>query len=253
MTRVKQILENRAQASAVAARMGSVTTTRISGALTLQLYERLRADIVRGRLRPGDPLRVAARADSYDASMTSVREALVRLAEQHLAVLTPNVGFRTAPVSREDLVHLTELRVTLETRAAELSVQQGDAVWEAGLVEAHRALVGVLPHRDGEPGSTDEWVTSHAAFHDALVGACGNPRLLALTRSLRDEGELYRQRSDAVDRHRDVAGEHAELLELALARRSTETGRALERHLRLTARLILDHDLQADAATSARH
>lgn len=234
-----------------------MTTTRGSGAVTLQLYERLRADLVRGHFPPGSPLRVSLLSELYDASMTSVREALVRLAEQHLAVLTPNAGFRTATVSPADLIDLTDARVLIECDAARRSVLRGDLRWEAQLVAAHHVLERTDPRRGNEPGSTDEWSVAHASFHDALVAACGSPRLLRLTRSLRDGAELYRQLSGIEGGGRDVDGEHRELLALAVARRGDDAASALERHLRLTADLLLEHELHqapapADRERSAR-
>lgn len=219
-----------------------MATPRTAPALGLQLYERLRADVVQGRFPPNAPLRVSALAEQYGTSMSSVREALVRLAEQHLAVLTPNAGFRTAAVSPSDLADLTELRVLVECRALERSIEHGDLVWESGVVAAHHVLERTPARHEGEPGSTDEWAVAHSAFHDALVAACGSPRLVALTRTLRDAGELYRQLSDSdrAGHARDVAGEHRRLTELAVARRGAEAAEALEAHLRLTARLLLD-------------
>ncbi len=95
-----------------------------------------------------------------------------------------------------------------------------------------------------------EWAVAHAAFHDALVAGCGNPRLVDLTRRLRDSAEPYRQRSDSDERgrDRDVAGEHRALLELAVGRRAADAAAALRAHIRLTTQLLLDGALREDRA-----
>jgi DNA-binding GntR family transcriptional regulator len=94
---------------------------------------------------------------------------------------------------------------------------------------------------DGQPGTTQEWSDAHHAFHVALVSACDNTRMLALTNSLRDGAELYRQLSGSSDhfQERDIPAEHRELMELATSRdpRAIE---ALARHLQRTTDDVLD-------------
>lgn len=212
------------------------TTTRVG-----QVYDSIRSDIVGGALKPGTPLRLAALGKKYEVSMSVVREALTRLAEHHLAVLSPNQGFRVVPISRGDLIELTELRTNLECVALARSIQYGDVQWEARVVSAHHVLERAALFRVNKPGSTEEWSEAHTAFHDALVSACARPRLLAITRSLRDSAELYRQLSGTSElgQGRDMAAEHRELMELTLGRRSAEAQDALRRHIQCTTDLLL--------------
>ncbi len=45
----------------------------------------------------------------------------------------------------------------------------------------------------GDPTArNEEWARAHVAFHDSLIAACGNPRLLGICRRLSDAAELYR-------------------------------------------------------------
>ncbi|WP_104089789.1 GntR family transcriptional regulator [Arthrobacter sp. GMC3] len=201
-----------------------------------QLHDTLRADILRGVLSPGTPLRLAALAEAYDGSMSVVREALGRLAEHNLAVWTPNQGYRVIEISRADVVNITELRTMLEADALRRSIESGDVRWEAEVISAHHVLERATLRDDSSPGSTQEWSEAHTAFHEALVSACGNPRLLALTRSLRDGAEIYRQLSGASvhGMDRDIAAEHRELMELATARKSAQAQAVLVHHLEQT-------------------
>ena len=68
-------------------------------------------------------------------------------------------------------------------------------------------------------GRNEQWAVAHLAFHDTLICACGNPRLLGICRRLSDATELYRAWSGPGSRevNRDVAGEHNGLLDAALA------------------------------------
>lgn len=215
-------------------RIGIVTDVKTS-TRAAQVHDLLRADILRGDLAPGEPLRLAALAAKYDASMSVVREALGRLAEHNLAVLAPHQGFRVVDISSSDLVAITELRVMVEAEALRRSLHHGDVAWEGTVISAHHVLERATFTLEDEPGSTQEWADAHAAFHIALVSACANPRMLALTNSLRDGAEIYRQLSAASThfRERDIPAEHRELAELATARhpRAVE---ALVTHLQRT-------------------
>jgi DNA-binding GntR family transcriptional regulator len=204
-------------------------------------HDRIRADILSGRIAPGAPLRLAAIAGDLSVSMSVVREALTRLAGQGLVTATPNPGFRVIPLSREDLLDLTSLRVMLECRALESSVAAGDVRWEGDVVSAHHVLERTPISPPGHIAASEEWMRAHATFHDALVAECGSPRLLALVRSLRDSTEIYRQWSGPIgaERGRDILGEHRALMELATARRASEASEALRAHIQCTTDLLL--------------
>ena len=60
---------------------------------------------------------------------TVVREALTRLAEQGLAVATPQRGFRVRELSVDDIAGLTESRVQIESTALRLAIERGDVQW----------------------------------------------------------------------------------------------------------------------------
>ncbi|QJY47415.1 GntR family transcriptional regulator [Pseudonocardia broussonetiae] len=202
-----------------------------------QLHEAIRSDVLRGELPPGTPLRLAALAARYGAGQSVVREALGRLAENNLAVLVPNQGFRVVDASRADLVALTELRVMIECEALRRSIAHGDVRWEAAVVSAHHVLERATFMLDDSPGSTEEWSRAHAGFHDALVSACDNARMLALTTSLRDGAEIYRQlgvnaRFEELA-ERDIPCEHRQLMELSTAR-DLRAVDALARHIQRT-------------------
>lgn len=225
----------------------TTNASRTSGGPTLtgHVHDRIRADILAGVHEPGTPLRLAALAKTHGASMSVVREALVRLAEHHLVVLLPNQGFRVVDISREDLIDLTDMRVILEGLALRRSIEQGDVAWEAAVVSTHHVLARTPMMREDGLGTTEEWTEAHSAFHEALGAGCGSPRLIQMAATLRDGAELYRQLSGKGEKviKRDIPAEHRELMELATARRTDEAVEALRRHYQLTTDTVLEHAL----------
>lgn len=210
---------------------------------TSDIHAQIRAGVLSGAYPTGSPLRLAELSARFGVSMSVIREALIRLAEQHLVTLTPNQGFRVAAISREDLIDLTGLRVLLEGRALRLSIERASVEWEALVVSTHYKLARLpLPLLTANGEAAAEWSAAHMEFHDALGSGCGSPRLIAITHMLRDGAELYRQLSTtpATPVRRDVAAEHRELMELATARQADEAVRALDRHLSTTATIVLE-------------
>jgi GntR family carbon starvation induced transcriptional regulator len=229
----------------------SVTTTQ---SLPELVHNSIRADIVAGRIAPGAALRLSALATKYDVSMSVVREALIRLAEHNLVTSTPKTGFRVVETSRFDILDLLELRIHLEGLALRKSITLGGIDWEARVVAAHHVLERAqrdVVNESGElqAGTTEEWAIAHSEFHEALGAACASPRLVAMTNSLRDGAEIYRQLSAGTERSaaRDVDAEHRTLMTLAVERQADRAVDALAAHLRLTAEALLASLLSADA------
>ncbi|MFE2040601.1 GntR family transcriptional regulator [Streptomyces sp. NPDC059477] len=203
---------------------------------------RLRADILSGRLLPGTRLKFPVLSARYDVSVSVLREALVRLAEQGLVRSEPHQGFMVTPLSRGTLTELTEARAELEVLVLRRSVTEGDLAWESALVAAHHTLERTpYTAADDDSRVDDDWSAAHAAFHEALLSGCGNRRLLQLALGLRDEAELYRRWSQPLgdEPGRDLGAEHRALLDAALARDPQAAAAALCDHIRHTAQLLL--------------
>jgi hypothetical protein len=80
-------------------------------------YRRIRADLVHGRLAPGRKLGLDGLRQIYGAGVSTLREALNRLASEGLVIAEGQRGFAVAPVSAEDLREVAELRLLLECHA----------------------------------------------------------------------------------------------------------------------------------------
>ncbi|REF00706.1 GntR family transcriptional regulator [Thermomonospora umbrina] len=206
------------------------------------VYDRLRADILGGRMEPGQRLKFSELCERYQTSVGVAREALVRLTGEGLVTTQAHQGFAVTPLSHSDLAELTQARVEIESLVLRLSVQDGDMQWEARAVAAHHVLERTaFVDTDDPTHPTDEWSAAHAAFHLALLDGCRNNRLLATARALREEAELYRQWSVSFGQEpdRDLAGEHRAMLDAAVARDVDLAARLLRDHIAHTAQLLI--------------
>ncbi len=181
-------------------------------------HERLRADIVFGRLRPGARLRLEAMAASYGTSVSTLREILSRLASEGLVAAEGQRGFRVAAVSADGFRDVAAMRLMLETHAIPLSFAAGDLDWEGKLVAAHHKLA-VLERRmmAGEADQAERWKHYDREFHHTLIDACGSQMLLDLYGGVYDQYVRY-QMVAVVFRGAIAAEEHRALLDCALRR-----------------------------------
>jgi DNA-binding GntR family transcriptional regulator len=208
-----------------------------------RVYGQLRADILAGRHQPGARLRYTELCDRYDTSMGVLRESMLRLAEQGLVKGEPQQGFQVVTLSPADLRELTDARSELESLTLRHAIAEGDVEWESRLIAAHH-LLSRTPQLDADDPErlSDQWVAAHAEFHRALLDGCSNHRLKDIAGSLRDAAELYRRWSVPLGHapDRDIAFEHAAILESVLARDSDQAIERLIGHIEFTTNVLLD-------------
>jgi DNA-binding GntR family transcriptional regulator len=198
-----------------------------------EVYDVLRSELLNGLLCPGQKLRMVELADRFSVSQSVVREALTRLAEQGLAIATPQRGFRVRELSVDDIAGLTESRVEIESVALRLAIERGDVQWETQIVAAHH-LLERTPVVDDDGQYFEEWGVRHRDFHQALLAGSNNDCLLGVVQGLRDSAELYRRWwwALAADRRRDLAAEHRQLKELTVARNADPAIKVLTNHIK---------------------
>jgi DNA-binding GntR family transcriptional regulator len=194
-------------------------------------YRRLRSDVITGRLAPGRKLGLEGLRQIYGVGVSTLREALTRLASEGLVVAEGQRGFSVAPASPEDFAEVADLRLLLERHAVRDSFAAGDLDWEGRVVGAHHKLA-VLERQllDGSAADLVLWKRYDLEFHQALIGACGSAVLLETYAAAYDRYLRY-QMVAVVFRGLVAAEQHAALLECALTRDAERACRVLEAHV----------------------
>ena len=213
--------------------------------LAMEVRDRIRSDILAIRLHPGQRLMFADLSQRYGASVGVTREALTWLASQGLVQSTAHQGYVVTPLSVPDLSELTEARILIEPLVLRASFESGDTAWEAAVLSAHHVLARTPPpnyDQNLEEDAIDRWAETHAAFHDALVAACPNKRLLKIVKQMHEEATMYRRWSvSLVSYHAESVGEHSSLLEAALCRDWESASGVLCDHYRHTMENLADY------------
>jgi DNA-binding GntR family transcriptional regulator len=194
-------------------------------------YERIRTDILFGRLAPAARLRLDRLKSQYGVSVSTLREILSRLSSERLVVAEGQKGFQVAPVSAANLREIAALRQLLECRALEQSFALGDTEWEARVVAAHHRLARVEQQMaQGDRSRTEFWKRCDWEFHQALISACGS-KLLVETHAAVFDKYLRYQMIALSYRGEIAASEHARLRDCAIIRDADEACAVLRRHV----------------------
>ena len=195
--------------------------------------EALRRAILDGQLAPGTRLSVPELARQFGVSRSPVREAVLLLVGEGLAVEHHRRGAEVARLELGDLLELYEVRAVLDGLAARLSAER---MTKTDLV----ALRGVLDAQGAAAlGEARVFRDLDYRFHELLVQRCGNARLIRQAELLAREmrlGWLYHV--DTVPHLTQAHEEHREI-EAALRQRDGPRAEAAMRaHLTRVAQAV---------------
>lgn len=194
-------------------------------------YERIKHDIIFGKLAPGAKLKLETLKSDYIASISTLRETLNRLASDGYVTAAEQRGFFVCPVSRDDLSEIANLRILLECHALRISITNGDTDWEADLVAAyHKLRLMEQKMQSGDMSEKVTWKRYDWEFHLALIKACNSKNLLSLHMLLFGKYLRY-QMLVLTDRGIEAAKEHQMMYEAALNRDADTASRYLEDHI----------------------
>lgn len=91
------------------------------------VHGRIRFDIIQGTLTPGLNLTEQDFCARYDASLATVRVALIRLAHEGLIVASPRKGYAVSRVTVRDVQEVFEFRLLIELAAFGMAAEMASA------------------------------------------------------------------------------------------------------------------------------
>ena len=209
--------------------------------VTVQVYDRARADILTGTLEPGQKLKIDELRQVYGSGSSPIREALSLLTSDGLVERVDQRGFRVALVSAEAFDELLTTRCWLEERALSESIERGGKDWEERVVlaEYHLSQTERSISRNAFIANQD-WEQRHKAFHMALISACGSSILLNFCNQLYDQNVRYRHVAGKVAYpKRNIKKEHQAIMRATLERDADSAVTCLLNHYRETGAFLI--------------
>lgn len=140
-------------------------------------YERILQAVLDGVHDPGKCLKDSELAEALGISRTPVREALLRLTQEHILENRPGRGFTVRLMGPREAADTYPILWTLEGLAVTLldGISDDDL---RDLESMNQQLAGLAENPEASLKIDSEW-------HSLLVRIPGNERLMAVTRSLR--------------------------------------------------------------------
>jgi len=200
------------------------------------VFERLRAAISSGELRPHQRLVEQQLAHDLGVSRTPVREALRLLEAEGYVTTASSGGLVVVDHVSEEIREIYEIRQALEGEAARLAAERATPERLTAIRVLQRELRTAF-----ERGCLDDLVDLNDAFHTTLYAASRNKALVQLIATYRDYF-FNRQMARAFgpeDWERSLL-EHDTLVRALQERDGRSAEELLRKHLATTLRVALD-------------
>ncbi len=220
-----------------------LSTLTVDHKLADRVYALLRAAILKGDLAAGERVVEADLARQMGISRSPIREAIKRLEQEGLVVVSRlRIVVREVPPS--EIEDLFWIRCALEGMAALLATPRLTA-------EELETMQSLCDAMDGAANRSS--VTELSAFGDQFHGifleASGNPRLRATLKEIKEYVDRYRNISAGrPGRSYETVSEHRRILAAFRSRNSAEAERLVRDHVLAAKRALLGSEVEGAAA-----
>lgn len=191
------------------------------------VFNTLRKAILTGELKPGERLMEIHLANRLGVSRTPIREAIRKLELEGLVIMIPRRGAEVAQITEKNLKEVLEVRRALDALCVELACDRISADEEEQLREACDEFERATETRDATIITKAD-----VEFHDIIVQATGNQRLIQLINNLSEQ--MYRYRFEYIkdeNRHDNLISEHRMIYEGIVNRDKEKAAQAAKLHI----------------------
>ena len=201
------------------------------------VFNTLRQGILTGVLAPGERLMEIHLADRLGVSRTPIREAIRMLELEGLVTMIPRKGAEVSRISSQDIRDVLEVRLVLDSLATRLACER---ITEDQKEELRRAADDFV----GATTSGDATVIAQAdvRFHDVILAASHNKRLIQMVNNLAER--IYRYRLEYIKdaaNHARLIEEHAKIMDCVIKGDEGSACIAAEIHIVNQEKNILQH------------
>jgi len=168
------------------------------------VFNTLRKAILTGELKPGERLMEIHLANRLGVSRTPIREAIRKLELEGLVTMIPRRGAEVANITEKNLKDVLEVRRALEGLGIELACERITEEKKKDLKERLDQVECAV-----RTGDSSAIASADVAFHDTIVEASGNDRLMQLVSNLGEQ--MYRYRFEYIkdeSKHSQIIQEH---------------------------------------------
>ncbi len=191
------------------------------------VFNTLRKAILTGELKPGERLMEIHLANKLGVSRTPIREAIRKLELEGLVIMIPRRGAEVAQITEKSLKDVLEVRRALDALCAELACDRISGEETVKLKQACDEFERAVATEDATTIAAAD-----VAFHDIIVRATGNERLVQMINNLSEQ--MYRYRFEYIkdeSRHDNLVREHRIIYDSIILRDKAKAAEAAKHHI----------------------
>lgn len=192
-----------------------------------RVYNRLREDILSGKLRENEELREIAIGEELGVSRTPVREAFRQLELEGLITIIPNKGAFVTGITAKDVKDIYMIRSHLEGLCARLAC---DFMTEEQLDEMEENIY--LAEYHANKGHMDQLAELDNRFHELLYESCDSKMLENLLKDYHQYVLRIRRKTLASSRGTISNNEHKEIMEAIKSKDKVQAEKLANNHIR---------------------
>lgn len=183
---------------------GPINQKSLAEHIVADLEQRITA----GALKPGQRIIEETLCRTYGVSRSPVREAFQILETRGFVVREPRKGISVAKITPQEAEGIYRIRASLEGLAMALAVQNQTPELLKTLKDMHRQMT-----RASKMKTRTAYHKLNQKFHELILSACQNPRLIQLIRSFDKQTLRYRMAVVGAPRWRENSTRiHAEII-----------------------------------------
>lgn len=189
---------------------------------TIQLYNSIKEDIIKGNYSPSESLKEVDLSNQYGVSRNTVKKCLLMLEKEGLIIIEPNKGAKVRSYSLDEVLEFLELRAFLEGFITKLAVPAFDAS-KIKLLEDTFAVMS----DHFEKNELIEYSKGNQKFHKIIHDVCPNQLAVEVITSLKNQMSKYNTKTILIPgRSNQSFNEHSAILN-AIKDKDAESAKSL--------------------------
>lgn len=157
--------------------------------LVENIVEEIEAKILNGEFQPGMRLIEQAMCEQLNVSRSPLREAFRILENRGYLVNNARRGVFVSELSYKDAIDVYTIRANLESLAVNLAISHDDGTLADRLTAINEKML-----RFAQDGDAWNYAKYNQLFHEELIRACKNPRLVNMLDIFQKQTKRYRMK-----------------------------------------------------------
>src|SRR5665648_128506 len=197
--------------------------------LSYQIYEELKNDILKNKLKLGEKISTNEIANKYGVSHTPAREAIKNLIKDGLIIGTKNKVHKVISITKKELLELIEIRKMCECYSVDKIIEN---MGPKEIKNINKQIIKLESLEEVKNQTIRDFYSVDIDFHKALVESAGNSKLMDIYQKISYIVNIIIYRINNREKISDVFfKQHIDILKSILEKDNKKTREILKKHI----------------------